>query len=231
MKAMILAAGHGKRMRPLTDQMPKPLLEVGNKSLIVWHILNLKVAGITDIVVNQGWQGYKLPEFLGDGSQWGVTISYSDEQETGPLETAGGIFKALSILGTEPFIVVNGDIWCDFPYQQLKLAADDLAHLILVPNPAHNPNGDFQIQQRRVLDSGTNKYTFSGIGCYHPDLFGGLKDNKAAPLAPLLRRAMSDGKVSGDLFTGDWRDIGTPERLQDLNHELLQAKMKHQACS
>jgi len=216
MRAMILAAGHGKRMRPLTDHLPKPLLEVGGKPLIVWHIENLKNAGITHIVINMGWKGWKLPEILGDGSQWGVKLHYSDEQETGALETAGGIHHALPLLENEPFIVVNGDIWCDFNYSNLAIADDDLAHLVLIKNPEHNPYGDFCLRDKRVYNMGQPSFTFSGIGCYKPELFNGLPAGKSA-LAPLLRDAMRNQRVSGEYFSGDWRDIGTPDRLQELN--------------
>lgn len=219
MKAMILAAGHGKRMRPLTNETPKPLLEVGDKPLIIWHIENLIATGIKEIVINMGWKGWKLPERLGDGSQWGIRIYYSDEQDTGALETAGGIQKALPLLGGEPFIVVNGDIWCHYDYRNLTLRHNDQAHLLLVNNPEHNPAGDFAIKNGRVSTTGEVKYTFSGIGCYHPELFKNLQPGKAA-LAPLLRKAMEEQLVGGEVYQGDWRDIGTPERLALLDQEL-----------
>ncbi len=224
-KAMILAAGHGKRMRPLTEHLPKPLLEAGGKPLIVWHIEKLVLAGIKEIVINIGWKGWKIPEVLGDGSQWNIQLHYSDEQETGPLETAGGIHMALPLLTdndrtNNPFIVVNGDIWCDYAYSDLQLADNDRAHLILIQNPQHNPDGDFCLQEHRVYDASCKpSYTFSGIGYYRPELFSPLSAGKAA-LAPLLRAAMQDNKVSGELYSGDWRDIGTPERLQQLNTDL-----------
>ena len=223
MRAMILAAGHGKRMRPLTDHLPKPLLEVGGKPLIVWHIENLKHAGVQDIVINKGWKGFKLPRLLGDGSHWNVNLHYSDEQSTGPLETAGGIHHALPLLGSEPFIVVNGDIWSHYPYENLKLAKNDLAHLVLVDNPEHNPTGDFSLKSNRAYDQGKPSLTFSGIGCYRRELFSSLKEEKAA-LAPLLRIAMQHKKVSGEYFSGDWQDIGTPKRLARLNQSLLEAQ-------
>ena len=221
MKAMILAAGHGERMRPLTDHTPKPLLKVGGKPLIVWHIENLKNAGFSDIVINIAWLGDQIPAALGDGSSFGVNLYYSDEQAEGALETAGGIIKALPLLyaesGDEPFLVVNGDVWCSFPYtNNSPLQGDDLAHLVLVNNPEHNLKGDFALKDSRLSEFGENKYTFSGIGYYHPDLFAGLDQGKR-PLAPLLREKMSEGKISGELFSGDWRDIGTPERLEELN--------------
>ena len=223
MKAMILAAGHGTRMRPLTDHTPKPLLIVGGKPLIQWHIENLQQAGIEDIVINIAWLGEQIPTVLGDGSNYGVSLHYSDEQSEGALETAGGIIKALPLLGNEPFLVVNGDVWCNFNYSNASpLKNDDLAHLILVKNPSHNPKGDFSINQdnNRVRDGGENACTFSGIGYYHPDLFKSLNYGKR-PLAPILREAMLAGQVSGELYKGDWRDIGTPERLQELDEELF----------
>ena len=224
MKAMILAAGHGERMRPLTDHTPKPLLEVGGKPLIVWHIENLKEAGFEDIVINIAWLGDLIPAALGDGSKFGVNLHYSDEQQEGALETAGGIIKALPLLGDETFLVVNGDVWCDFPYSNISpLEKDDLAHLVLVNNPEHNPTGDFALDNERVTEEvdviGGSKYTFSGIGYYHPDFFKNLEQGKR-PLAPLLREKMREDKVSGEHFTADWRDIGTPERLLELDKEI-----------
>jgi MurNAc alpha-1-phosphate uridylyltransferase len=220
MRAMILAAGHGTRMRPLTDHTPKPLLDVGGKPLIQWHIENLKNAGFEEIVINIAWKGEQIPQVLGDGSQFGVNLFYSDEQQEGALETAGGIIKALPLLGEEPFLVVNGDIWCDFHYSNSSpIKNNDLAHLILVNNPEHNPNGDFSLDDHRVDNEGQNPLTFSGIGYYHPELFHNLPYGKR-PLAPLLREAMQSSQVSGEHFTGDWRDIGTPERLADLDADL-----------
>lgn len=214
---MILAAGRGDRMRPLTDHTPKPLLEVGGKPLIVWHIENLKQAGFSEIVINIAWLGDQIPAALGDGSQFGVSLVYSDEQNSGALETAGGIIKALPLLGNDPFLVVNGDVWCDFPYSNISpLQNDDLAHLVLVTNPEHNPNGDFALNNSRMKEEGDNKNTFSGIGYYHPDLFKNLESGKR-PLAPLLREHMHADKISGEIYLGDWRDIGTPVRLAELN--------------
>ncbi|MEH6458031.1 MAG: nucleotidyltransferase family protein [Cocleimonas sp.] len=228
MKAMILAAGRGDRMRPLTDHTPKPLLEVGGKPLIVWHIENLKKAGFEDIVINIAWLGDKIPAVLGDGSKFGVNLHYSDEQQEGALETAGGIIKALPLLceelDDEPFLVVNGDVWCNFPYSNIsplpKDGLGDLAHLVLVNNPEHNPKGDFDLNDTRLNQSGDNKFTFSGIGYYHPDLFKNLEQGKR-PLAPLLREKMRENLISGELYTGDWRDIGTPTRLKKLDRALL----------
>ncbi len=220
MKAMILAAGRGDRMRPLTDQTPKPLLKVGGKPLIVWHIENLKNAGFDDIVINIAWLGDQIPTALGDGSKFGVNLHYSDEQKEGALETAGGIIKALPLLNSEPFLVVNGDVWCSYPYSNIhRLKKGDLAHLVLVNNPEHNPKGDFALIDSRVIEKGSEKFTFSGIGFYHPDLFNDLTQGKR-PLAPLLREKMRENQISGEYFTGDWRDIGTPERLEVLNQTL-----------
>lgn len=220
MKAMILAAGHGTRMRPLTNHTPKPLLRVGDKPLIVWHIEKLAQAGYQDIVINIGWLGEQIPAALGAGSRWQVNLHYSDEQQEGVLETAGGIIKALPLLGDEPFLVINGDIWCDYPCVPVALAQNDLAHLVLVNNPEHHPDGDFALQQQRVLQ-GTSlpRHTFSGIGFYRPQLFSALSYGKQ-PLAPLLRSAMQDRLVSGELYQGEWLDIGTPERLLALNEKL-----------
>ncbi len=219
MKAMILAAGLGERMRPLTDVTPKPLLKVGGIPLILWHIERLAHDDFTEIVINIAHLGQQIPEALGDGSEWGVKITYSDEREEGALESAGGIVKALPLLGDEPFLVLNGDIWTDYDFQaNRKLPEGILAHLILVPNPEHNPEGDFALNGQRVVDA--RQYTFSGIGYYSPKLFEGLPYGKNA-LAPLLRAAMKEGKVTGELYEGEWLDIGTPERLELLNAQLM----------
>jgi len=219
MKAMILAAGRGERMRPLTDVLPKPLLEVQGKALIVWHIEKLAKNGFKKIVINIAHLGYKIPELLGDGSKWGVSIAYSDEQEEGGLESAGGIIKALLLLGNETFLVVNGDVFTDYDFQKNKELEDGiLAHLILVPNPEHNPEGDFALDGNLVVDN--KQYTFSGIGYYSPKLFEGVPYGKSA-LAPLLREAMKEGRVTGEFYEGRWLDIGTPERLERLNAELM----------
>jgi len=223
MKAMILAAGQGTRMRPLTDHTPKPLLPAGGKPLIVWHIEKLAHAGFRDIIINLAWLGWKIPEALGDGSRWGVHLHYSDEQHSGGLETAGGIIKALPLLGGQPFLVINGDIWCDYPYPPMALAENDLAHLVLVDNPPQHPLGDFGLENGRVSsesEPGKARFTFSGIGYYRPELFSGLPQGKL-PLGPLLRTAMRKQQVSGEWFGGGWRDIGTPERLAELDQSLI----------
>ncbi len=219
MKAMILAAGLGERMRPLTDHTPKPLLEVASKPLIVYHIEKLAAAGFSEIIINIAHLGHMIPEALGDGSKWGVKITYSDEQEEGALESLGGIVKALPLLGDEPFLVVNGDVWCDYAFDVNLSLNDKLAHLILVDNPEHNVDGDFALVDGEVKRDGAEKLTFSGIGYYNPKLF---KDQPygSAPLAPLLRETMDLGKVSGEHYGGSWRDIGTPERLDEMNRKL-----------
>lgn len=221
MKAMILAAGLGTRMRPLTNHMPKPLLPVGGKPLIVWHLERLKRRGFTDIVINIAWLGGMIPEALGDGEQFGVSIQYSDERQEPALETGGGLLKALPLLGDETFLVVNGDIWCDFEYTDTSpLREGDLCHVVLVENPAHNPKGDFSLESSgRVQSTGKSQYTFSGISYLHPALFEGLKPGPQ-PLAPLLRAAMNTERAAGELHRGEWQDIGTPERLAELDKAL-----------
>lgn len=220
MKAMILAAGRGERMRPLTDHTPKPLLKVAGKPLIEYTIEALVKAGISDIIINLAHLGAQIQSYLGDGSQYRVNIHYSDEGVTG-LETAGGIKKALPLLGSSTFLVVNGDISCDYNFQSLINKDIDLAHLILVNNPAHHPAGDFALNSQSILSQqGTPKYTYSGIGLYHPDLFAGIQPGKSA-LAPLLKNAMQTQRITGEFYPGFWMDIGTPERLNMLNTRLL----------
>ncbi len=216
MKAMILAAGRGERMRPLTDQTPKPLLEAGGKALIQYHIERLAAAGIREIVINHAHLGDRIEAALGDGRRFGVRIRYSDEGQGKALETGGGIFKALPLLGPDPFLVVNGDIWTDLDFAGVRLADGDLAELVLVPNPPHHPDGDFALAAGRVSDAGPPRYTFGGIGVYSPALFDGCEPG-AFPLAPLLRRAMARDRVGGRLHLGRWLDIGTPERLTELD--------------
>lgn len=218
MKAMILAAGRGERMRPLTDIVPKPLLKVAGKALIEYHIEALAKAGITELVINCAWLGQQLINKLGDGSRYGVSITYSDEGDEA-LETAGGIINALHLLGEKPFIVVNGDIWCDYDFSRLSEQPGGLAHLVMVANPEHNLKGDFSLGDDDKLQAeGESILTFSGIGVYHPRLFGGLPTGKQ-PLAPLLRQAMQQNKVTGEIHEGVWLDIGTPERLDELNQQ------------
>lgn len=222
MKAMILAAGRGERMRPLTDHTPKPLLEVGGKALIEYHLTALQQAGIKDVIINHAWLGKHIEARLGTGERYGLRIHYSPEVPHA-LETAGGIVQALPRLGAEPFIVVNGDIWCDYPMQQLPDQLDGLAHLVMVVNPPHNPQGDFCLAENGQLQTeGQRKLTYSGIGVYHPRLFAGLEPG-IRPLAPLLKTAMAKGLVSGEHYQGRWLDIGTPERLRELDAELKTA--------
>ena len=213
---MILAAGRGERMRPLTDSLPKPLLEVNEKPLIVYHIEKLADAGFEEIIINIAHLGYKIPESLGDGSAWNVKITYSDEQESGALESAGGIIKALPLLGEETFFLVNGDVFCDYAFNSKFDLKESLAHLILVKNPEHNLNGDFGLSDACVLNDDKVKYTFSGMGYYNPKLFEGLSVEKLA-LAPILREKIEKNQVSGELFDGEWRDVGTPQRLREIN--------------
>jgi MurNAc alpha-1-phosphate uridylyltransferase len=214
---MILAAGRGERMRPLTDLTPKPLLEVGGKPLIVWHIERMAHAGINELVVNHAHLGIQIESALGDGSRFGVRIRYSDEGTA--LETAGGIAFALQLLGNEPFAVVNGDIWCDYDFARLPAFAEnmqqDLAHLVLVDNPPQHPGGDFGLRNGRVVGA-EPKLTFSGIGLYRPELFAHIPPGSKAPLAPLLREQIAAGKVSGEHHSGLWFDVGTPQRLAEL---------------
>ena len=221
MKAMILSAGRGERLRPLTDHTPKPLLKAGGYSLIEYLIMALVKASITDIIINYAHLGQQFPDTLGDGQQFGANISYSPEQEGG-LETAGGIIKALPLLGDEPFLVVNGDIWTDFPFEQLSsLSLDDdcLAHLVLVNNPSHHPQGDFSLSSGLLGQQGQDKYTFSGIAVYRPDFFSDLDVQRLA-LKPLLLTGIDRQVIRGELFQGQWSDIGTVERLQQLNQQL-----------
>lgn len=224
MKAMILAAGRGERMRPLTDHTPKPLLKVGGKPLIVWHIEGLAKAGFREIVINHAHLGTQIEQTLGNGAQWSVSIQYSPE--TIALETAGGIANALPILGDAPLCVVNGDVFTDYDFAQLTvkaqavLNAEALLHLVLVDNPPQHPNGDFAIEQGKLLNMGTPMLTFSGIGVYQPALFAGIVRGDAAKLAPLIRNAITEDKATAEHYTGVWHDIGTPQRLTELDQWL-----------
>jgi MurNAc alpha-1-phosphate uridylyltransferase len=231
MKAMLLAAGKGTRMLPLTATTPKPLLKVGGITLIEHQIRKLAAAGFADLVINHAWLGPQIEQALGNGSALGVSIQWSAEGE--PLETAGGIVRALPLLGPEPFAIVNADIWTDFPFASLRnaLAATDLAHLVLVANPEHHPRGDFSLSgSARLLASevpplasppgaGAQRYTYSGIAVFNPHLFDDLADGKA-PLLPCLLKAISLRRASGEVFGGDWVDVGTPERLAELDTRL-----------
>lgn len=212
MKAMILAAGKGERMRPLTLTTPKPLVRAGGVPLIEYHLRALVRAGFKDIVINHAWLGQQIEDYLGDGSRFGVSIHFSPEGE--PLETGGGIFRALPLLGDEAFLVVNGDIWTDYDFGALRRPLDGLAHLVLVDNPEHHPGGDFLLADGQIHDGGAaaDKLTYSGIAVLHPRLFEGCLDG-AFKLAPLLRKAMAEGQVSGEHLKGHWVDVGTHERL------------------
>lgn len=235
-KAMILAAGLGERMRPLTAHTPKPLLAVAGKPLIVWQIEALGRAGFAELVINHAHLGLHIENFLGDGAAYGVNIRYSDEGV--PLETAGGIAKALALLGSDPFLVTNGDVYTDYDYRRLRpvlqamaAAPRRIAHLVLVDNPSHHPGGDFLLRAGQAMDSAdlnppASPLTFSGIACYRPELFAAIRPGDKSKLAPLLRAAMAEGRVSGEHFAGRWEDVGTPQRLAALDEE-LSAKHAH----
>jgi MurNAc alpha-1-phosphate uridylyltransferase len=232
---MILAAGKGERMRPLTDHTPKPLLPVGGKPLILWHLEKLAKAGFGRIVINHAHLGDQIEEILGDGEAFGVELRYSREGD--PLETAGGIATALPLIDGEIFPVVNADVFCDYDFARFagimaRMQSDTaLAHLVLVDNPPHHPNGDFVLDGNIVKDKGLpfplppSPFTFSGIGVYRRDLFAATEPWKKAPLAPLLKAAMRNGLVTGEHYSGRWLDVGTPERLRELDREIT-----HQHC-
>jgi MurNAc alpha-1-phosphate uridylyltransferase len=211
---MILAAGRGERMRPLTDDVPKPLLQARGRPLIEFHFAALARAGITELVINLGWRGEQIRDHVGDGHRFGVSVSYSDEGYP-PLETGGGIHRALPLLGAEPFWLVNGDVFCEYPFEVRGLADRVLAHLVLVPNPAHHRDGDFALAGGFITDAATNRSTYSGIAVIHPRLFADRGPGRF-PLAPLLRAAASRREVTGEIFSGFWSDVGTPERLAAL---------------
>ena len=229
MRAMILAAGRGERMRPLTDTCPKPLIEVGGKALIVWHLEALARAGLREVVINHAHLGAQIEERLGDGSRWGMQIRYSPEAQA--LETAGGIVKALELLGPEPFLVVNGDVFCDFDFSRAPaigsamIAADLLAWCLLVANPDHHRQGDFALRAGRLCGDAdpaslAERLTFSGIGIYRPELFAGIAAGARAALAPLLYAAAASGRAGGEVHKGRWTDVGTHERLRQLDAQL-----------
>jgi MurNAc alpha-1-phosphate uridylyltransferase len=223
MKVMLLAAGKGERMLPLTATTPKPLLKAGGVTLIEHQIRKLAAAGFNEIVINHAWLGAQLEQALGDGAALGVSIEWSREGE--PLETAGGIVRALPLLGSEPFVVTNADIWTDFPFGTLRdaLRGNDLVHLVLVANPEHHRAGDFNLSASGRLrqDPDSQRHTYSGIAVFDPQLFAGMADGKA-PLLPCLQKAIGLGRASGEIFNGDWIDVGTPERLQTLDERLRQ---------
>ena len=212
---MILAAGRGERLRPLTDSTPKPLLRVRGRPLIERHVLALAQVGIRRIVINLSWLGAQIREYLGEGERYGVTFIYSEEPPRA-LETGGGIFRALRALSPGPFAVVNGDVYTDFPFETLALAPDRDAHLVLVPNPPQHREGDFGLDQGLALAAAGRRYTFSGIALYRSAFFAGCTDG-VFPLRPLLERCMAAGRCSAELYTGEWQDVGTLLRLQALN--------------
>lgn len=210
MRAMILAAGKGERMRPLTLHTPKPLIPVAGVPLIEYHLRALAQAGVTEVVINHAWLGDRIEAHLGDGARFGLQIVYSKESQ--PLETGGGIYQALPLLGADPFILVNGDVFTDYDFAVLQKPLQGLAHLVLINNPEHHLEGDFSLEAGRVLAPTTATLTYSGIAVLHPELFAGCQAG-AFKLAPLLRQAIAQGQVSGEQFNGCWIDVGTPERL------------------
>jgi MurNAc alpha-1-phosphate uridylyltransferase len=222
MKAMLLAAGRGERMRPLTDTCPKPLLQAGGRPLVVWQLERLAAAGFTEVVMNLSWLGAQIEAALGDGARHGVRIEYSREPWPA-LETGGGIFNALPLLGKEPFLLVNGDVYTDVDYAQLRLTPGDLAHLVLVANPEHHPRGDFWLDEAgRIIAAGsevTERLTYSGVAIIHPELLSGAPGGRFA-LLPWLERAREARRLGGQRHNGRWLDVGTPERLASLDAEL-----------
>lgn len=219
MKAMILAAGRGERMRPLTDECPKPLLRAGDKPLLQYHLEALARAGIQEVLINLAWKGAMIRETFGDGRALGLRIQYSDEG-TAALETGGGIFKALPQLGPEPFLVVSGDVWTDFDFASVatQLSAADLAHFVLVPNPPFHQKGDLGVVEGRIMDA-EPRYTYANIGVFRPEFFAACSPGKFA-LAPLMFAAARAGRVSGELYTGRWFNVGTPQQLAELDRAL-----------
>jgi MurNAc alpha-1-phosphate uridylyltransferase len=215
---MLLAAGRGARMRPLTDALPKPLLEVGGRPLIVWHLAALARVGVREVVINLSWLGGQLRAALGDGRDLGVSIRWSEEGAI-PLETGGGIFHALPLLGPEPFLVVNADTWTDIDFGRLHLPRGSHAHLVLIANPAHHPRGDFGLEGDRVVNRESERLTYSGVGVYSPEFFAGCTAGRF-PLLPLLNRAIAASRVSGEVHRGQWCDVGTAERLAALSARL-----------
>ena len=213
--AMILAAGRGERMRPLTDTLPKPLLRVHDKPLIEYHVEHLARVGVERIVINLAWLGSLIRDYLGDGSRFGVSILYSEESPRA-LEPAGGIFRALPLLGEASFVVVNGDIFTDYAFERLHLPQGRDSHIVLVPNPPQHPRGDFGLERGSAVAAAATQYTFGCIAVYRPEFFAGCTDG-AFPLKPLLLRSMAAGRCSAELYTGPWEDVGTPERLRALN--------------
>ena len=222
MKAFILAAGRGERMRPLTDHTPKPLLVAGGKPLIVWHLERLAAAGFREVVINHAHLGAQIEAILGDGAQWGLKIQYSPEPP-GALETAGGIANALPLLGDQPFLVVNGDVYCDMDFGHF-LGSTATAHLVMVANPAHHSGGDFSLDGDRVIyANGEQTLTYAGVGVFSPSFFAGITPGTVMKLRPLLDAAIAAGTLTGERFAGRWVDVGTPQRLAELDQELKNA--------
>ena len=223
MKAMILAAGRGERLRPLTDGIPKPLIEAGGKPLVVWHLERLAAAGFREVVINLSHLGAQIEHALGDGSAWGLSIDYS--RESVPLETAGGVAYARARLGEAPFLLVNGDVYCEVAFAALRARASAafLAHLVLVPNPAFRPQGDFSLNAERVGNDAAPRYTYAGVAVISPQLVHAVAPGARAPLAPLLRAAAQAGRVTGELYQGVWTDVGTADRLAELDARLRAA--------
>ena len=218
MKAMILAAGRGERLRPITDEIPKPLIEVGGRSLLERHLDCLGSAGIETVVINLGWLGDRIVERVGSGTRYGLEVLYSQEGDD-ILETGGGIHKALPLLGNEPFLVVNGDIYTDMPVPDVSLDDDHLGHLVMVPTPDYREHGDFDIDRGLIRNAADADYTFSGVAVYRPDFFDGCEAGRFS-IAPMLREAADRGNLSGSLYTGHWADAGTPDRLAELEASL-----------
>lgn len=218
MKAMLLAAGRGERMRPLTDSLPKPLVPVAGRPLIAWHLAALAAAGYREVVVNTSWLAEALHAALGDGASFGVRITWSDEGPV-PLETGGGIFRAVPLLGPGPFLVVNADIWTDIDFARLELESDAHGHLVLVGNPPHNVRGDFGLDGDRVVSRDTDRFTYSGVGVFRPEFFHDCSAGRF-PLLPLLNRAVAARRLRGELHRGAWSDVGTAERLAALDARL-----------
>jgi N-acetyl-alpha-D-muramate 1-phosphate uridylyltransferase len=218
---MILAAGRGERMRPLTDRRPKALLEVGGKCLIDWQLERLRNAGVVTVVVNLGWLGDRIVGHVGDGSRHGLQVVYSPEDER-ILETGGGIHRALPMLGKQPFWAVNADVFTDLPLPAVELPANDLAHLVLVPTPSYRRSGDFDLEDGRVRRGSSLQFTFSGMGFYRPEMFADCEPGRF-PLAPMLFRAATENRLQGEIYGGTWEDVGTVERLEALNRRRADA--------
>jgi len=218
MKAMLLAAGRGERLRPITDSLPKPLVRVGGRPLIAWHLAALSRAGVREVVINLSWLGGQLRAALGDGRDFGIRISWSDEGPV-PLETGGGILAALPLLGPGPFLVVSSDIWTDIDFARLRIASEAQAHLVLIENPPHHPRGDFGLEGERVVNRDSDRFTYGNVGLYRPELFSGFSPGRF-PLLSALNRGIAARLVTGEIHRGEWCDAGTPERLAGLQARL-----------